>query len=143
MRALILAAVLAADPTPLERAQAACEKNLDACKERDRLEAEARAADDARLEREYQEQKARDAAAEKQADSDRAVEDAKDEALKKKCGKDYHRLKVGMSWSRARECTGMEWTTKAQDQRGTTYEAQGGYVRVEGGKVIRWVAPSN
>ncbi len=123
----ILLAALAAEPTPLEKAQAACPEDPKACEEVTRI----RAANDAQLSKTYEETVAAQDAAEK----------SKAEALQKKCGKNYRRLKVGMAWSVVKECTGFDWSVKAQDQRGTVYEAQGGYVRVEAGKVVKWIAP--
>ncbi|WP_248545281.1 hypothetical protein [Myxococcus fulvus] len=57
---------------------------------------------------------------------------------KAKCGK--VKLRVGAKWGpRLRECYG-PFTLKAQDEAGAVYEAAGGWVRVQGGKVVRWVA---
>lgn len=62
-----------------------------------------------------------------------------EEALRAKCGKDFHKVRVGMAWARVQECSG-PFDVKAQDEKGTVYEAAGGFVRVERGKVKRWIA---
>jgi hypothetical protein len=65
-----------------------------------------------------------------------AAADAKDEAMQKRCGKDYHRIRVGMSFARVQQCAGVELWVKYADATNKVYEGDGGLVRVEHGKVV-------
>lgn len=64
-------------------------------------------------------------------------------SLKKKCGKDYMRVEIGMSFERVRECAG-PFERVAQMRRNsdgavaTVYDAPGGRVYVVAGKVSAW-----
>jgi hypothetical protein len=60
----------------------------------------------------------------------------KEATLKKKCGKDYGRVRVGMAWTRVNQCSG-PFEIVSEDTTGTVYEGVGGYVRVQGGKIVR------
>jgi len=116
-----------------------------------RLEVEAREAERRREEaararqvdeRHAQERAAHAAALAQQSAGVEAMERAEAEAaaaLKKKCGKDYQRVRPGMKWSRAQTCAG-PFELVAEDETGAVYEAPGGAVRVERGRVVRWIA---
>ena len=71
--------------------------------------------------------------------AEKAADAAKETAMRKVCGKDYMRVHVGMTLTRALQCLG-DLELVAQDERGSVYEATGGHVRIEGGKITRWVA---
>lgn len=127
MHALILVvAVLGGTPeTPadqfspealLARAKADCEANPHNCYELQRLEGEKQ------LAAQY------NAAVTEESDADAA--------RRKKCGRDYMRVKVGMKFSRVAECAG-EFSLKYEDERANVYEAEGGLIRVEHGKITR------
>jgi hypothetical protein len=60
-------------------------------------------------------------------------------ARKAKCGKDDGRVRVGMRLDRALLCAG-PFEQVAEDTRGVVYEAPSGLLRVEAGRVVRWVA---
>ncbi len=131
--------------TPLEEARLQCEKDFNACPLRDQLEEQQRAEDRKRSDEEYERSKREaaalqaEAAAEEQAEQ-KAQEQA-DTALKKKCGSDFHKLRVGMSFARVKQCSGLEFELTAQDEKGSVYSASGGWVRVQAGRVTRWAAP--
>jgi hypothetical protein len=78
---------------------------------------------------------------------EKAKAEAADKTLKAKCGANYHKLRVGMAFTRARECSGLEFSARAEDRRGIDYDAVApgdfgtGHVRVERGVVVRWQAP--
>lgn len=107
-----------------------------ACQERDRAlattPAPAKQPDrKAALERQQAEVAAQDAA-----------DAAADAELRKACGKDYHRIKIGETWKRVQQCAGaFDWSITYQDAAATVYTAAGGFVRVERGRVTRWAAP--
>lgn len=69
--------------------------------------------------------------------------DAAEEAatkLQKKCGQDYHRVQVGMSFSRVLKCSSDfpdAFELKYEDEHAKVYESEGGLVRVEHGKITR------
>jgi hypothetical protein len=127
--ALTAAALLAT--TPLEQAEAACEHDVKACTDRDRLrqEAQAKPAKENQLDRQLREAQAAERRAEK-AEQKRTAE------LKTKCGADYNRVRVGMTLDRVQECTG-PLRLKLEDATGAVYRGRGGMIRVESGKVVR------
>jgi membrane-bound lytic murein transglycosylase B len=137
---LAAAAMLAAAPTPeaLAAATAACERDLKACAYRDQLQAEKHAADlqEAEVQRKILEAE-REAALER-VRAEEAAEAERVEALRKSCGRDYMRVRVGMRFAKVERCAG-PFSVVAEDERGAVYEAEGGLVRVEHGKVVRLV----
>lgn len=137
MLKLIAAAILAvAVPLQLQKARDACEADLSACAERDRLEQTWR----------HEQEAARSAAVERQrqeVQDDDARAAAADAELRKACGRDFHRLRVGMKFERVKKCSGLIFSAFAEDKSGIVYSAAGGFVRVERGVVVKWVAPSN
>jgi sRNA-binding protein len=94
-------------------------------------------------------QAAREAALEAQraeaAEEERITQEEereKEAVLRKECGKDFHKLRVGMIWTRVQKCSGLEsFEVVSEDRVGRVYEADGGFIRVEKGKVVRWIAP--
>lgn len=160
MLAIVVVFLLAFTPEDakaLDRARELCSRTYDpshvrACVERDRLrallaleeddrrKAKALAEAQAQVERDNRAAIEQSAAAQEPEDDQ---EQAKAEAaLKKKCGKDYHRIQIGMSFTRVKKCSGLtEFTAKYQDTQATVYEANGGAIRVERGLVTRWAAP--
>lgn len=81
-------------------------------------------------------------------DSDGAADagDVADTALKKKCGNDFHKMRVGQAFTRARECSGLTFEIKIADAAFKVYSASDdtgatGTVRVEAGKITRIVYP--
>jgi hypothetical protein len=123
----------------LADAERACERDVKACARVDELKAAAKSDADrayeaerlraeAELRQRYAEQDAREKA-----------EAEQEAALRTKCGADYMRVRVGMKWPRVQECSG-PFDVKGQDERGTIYESAGGFVRVERGRVTRWIA---
>lgn len=141
----LVALLLQVEPQALQAAELACYRDVDACPEFNRLKAEKKASDDAQAEAGNEVASRVEAQELEQARAeDRAADDAEAKrlvALKAKCGKNYMKLRVGMSWKIARACTGMEWSARAEDRTGVVYEASGGFVRVEKGIVVKWVAP--
>jgi Zn-dependent M32 family carboxypeptidase len=143
VRPLILAAALAwacawGEPSALEQAEVACARDLKACAhrdellvrekaERDRLLAEQEAKRQEELRRQHDEV----AAAE-------ASEEAEQNALRKKCGKDFNRVRVGMKFARVEQCAG-PLELRAETATYKIYEGSGGAVRVEHGTVTRVV----
>ena len=134
---LVLSAPVAADD--LANARAACERDFAACARVTELEAVEREAQDRQAEERYaQEQAARAARlAQEQAEAD-ALEREQAER-KKKCGKDYQRVRRGMKWSRVQACAG-PFTMVSEDALGAVYKADGGWVRVHRGRVVRWTS---
>lgn len=128
-----LITVLVLHVTPLEASEQACERDYKACPERDRLRKETDAQRDAQVE-------AEEAAGQRQRDeqlaSVEALEQKEIAALKRKCGRDYHRVAVGMSFDRVRLCSG-GLTLRYADGGAKVYEGSGGLVRVEAGKITR------
>ncbi len=83
---------------------------------------------------------AREKAAEESAFEAAQLEERRaEERLQKKCGRDYMRVAVGMSWSRVRECAG-PFSAAAGSEGATLYRNQWIMLAVANGKVIRWVA---
>ncbi len=68
-----------------------------------------------------------------------ASEERETEALKKKCGKDFERIRRGMKFDRVRACSRIEFSFKYEDERATVYDSEGGMVRVEHGIITRLV----
>jgi hypothetical protein len=138
--ALVSTTARADTASELQEATTACERDNVACHRaealREVLRAEQARLADAEIERKKAEQEAERA---RLAELE-AAEQAKADALRKKCGADYGRVRVGMDWGRVRKCAAPDWWVKAQDDRGTVYEAEPGFVRVERGRVVRWVA---
>jgi hypothetical protein len=138
MRALVLALLVASPAlaSELDDARESCAKKGRDCDKVQQLENAERSASVHAREAEL-------AAARAKLDAEIAEQEqaeAKAEAdLRAKCGKDFHRVRVGMRWERVRQCAG-EFEVRAQDERGTVYEAAGGLVRVENGRVTRWIA---
>jgi hypothetical protein len=69
-------------------------------------------------------------------------EQAAIETAKAKCGKDYQRISVGMSFKRVKECMGRAFQKRSEQLMpdGTvlkSYQTRGGYVHVLGDKVVR------
>jgi hypothetical protein len=133
----LLLVVLAGSPE-LEKARGECERDLEACARFEALEAE-----EEKATREANEKKARanQAAREAHLEQTRAKLRAEDEkeaqqvaALRKKCGRDFGRVQVGMKWTRVRECAG-PFEIAFEDPKGTEYQAEGGRVRVERGRI--------
>lgn len=97
----------------------------------------------AKAEAERQERERKEAAAEK-------VKEAKIKALKAECGKDYHKVRVGMTLKRVEHCTG-KFTLSSQLNRSdgvasvyrhcAKYGYSCGYLVVMDGKIIAWQAP--
>lgn len=130
-----VAADLAQLRVDLAVAEKACAADLDACARVDDLKLQVRAAE---LEQVAVEQQERDAAAAKLLAEAQAAEEQQEAERRKKCA--AVQLRVGAKWGpRLQECYG-PFAVKAQDETGTVYEAAGGWVRVRGGKVVRWVA---
>jgi hypothetical protein len=136
---MLALAMLATAPGELEAAQAACEKSLDACRVYNALRAQAEAEEAARADAAVAEQRAKAEVVKQHADAQAAEDQAREDALRKKCGADYGRVRVGMKWERVRQCAG-EFSLTGEDERGQIYEAAAGLVRVERGRVVRWVA---
>jgi hypothetical protein len=66
-----------------------------------------------------------------------------EEALRKKCGKDYMRVAVGMPFKRVRECAGPfeligQVRRNSDGAVASVYDAEGGRVYVIQGKVASW-----
>lgn len=142
----LLTALLLVQTPEIDRLKSECERNLDACRLLDAAQKQYEAEQDTKRKEEE-----RIRAADREANTrhreaveaaDQAQAEANEAALRKKCGKDFGRVRVGMTWKRVRQCAGvdLEWSTKAEDERGIIYECENGAVRVEGGKVVRWVA---
>jgi hypothetical protein len=145
-RALILAGFLAvpAMAGELEDAQLGCERDSKACERLDQIKAKLKAESDRRAHEEYVKSLEREAAlrahAAEESAREEAEEAARDAELKKVCGKDYHRVKPGMSWERVKRCSGVEdFELRYADAVAKVYESEGGIVRVERGKVTRVV----
>lgn len=69
---------------------------------------------------------------------------ATEEAKKKACGKDYRKVRVGMTLSRVEQCFA-KFRLMSQINRAdgvmSIYEYGGGYVHVIDGRVVAWIAP--
>lgn len=130
----------------LEKAQAACAVDPKQCAQRDKIArqvySEKLEADEKRRQEEqkaYEDRTNAEIAAEEQAEQERQAK------LKKRCGKDYKRIKVGMKFERFKLCSGFavdDFEVRAQDERGAVYEVNGGLLRVENGIIRRWIAPA-
>lgn len=68
------------------------------------------------------------------------IQREEDSALKRKCGKDYGALRIGMSIKRLEECTGAVLLTQTVDKAGRvdTYRTNFDWVNVQNGKVISY-----
>lgn len=89
------------------------------------------------LEREFAEEQAvlkkRQVAALKEQDQEEA-------AQKRKCGKDFGAIRVGMAIARLQECTGAAYVTETVSKDGVveTYQTQFDIVDVKNGKVVSY-----
>lgn len=108
-------------------------------------EAEARAADEEDLRQRLAAESSARAAATREAQQalDKANEEARmaEEALQKKCGRDYMRIAVGMAIARVVTCAGpLELTGQVNRPGGivSTFEGPLGLVFAMGGKVVAW-----
>lgn len=84
--------------------------------------------------RETEEYERRDRAARKLAD-------AREQAIKDKCGADYRQAKIGMSITRAQECVGkFRMTNQINRADGivSTYQTAGMYINVMDDRIIAW-----
>lgn len=61
-------------------------------------------------------------------------------ALKRKCGKDYGAIRIGMSIKRLEDCTGAVFLTRTVGKNGTveTYRTTFDWVNVQNGKIISY-----
>ncbi len=65
--------------------------------------------------------------------------DAWEAAIRKKCGADLMKVRVGMKFARVRECSG-DFKLAGEDAEGEIYKAQHGRVWVRDGVVVKWLA---
>lgn len=116
----------------------ASEESLVACKD----DPDPQGCADRRDERVAQQQRWHDerARAEAQAHEDNENQEAREAAHLARCGKDLNRIDIGMRFKRVQECSGREFWLKYKDGKAAVYEADEGYVRVEGGKVTKMLA---
>jgi hypothetical protein len=61
-------------------------------------------------------------------------------AMRKVCGKDFQRIRIGMSFKRLQQCNDTEFWKYESDQLGTVYETEAHMVRVANGRVTSWIA---
>lgn len=141
MLAIVLFAALAQSPAEeeLKTARQECERSIVACARAEELEARVKAEHAAKADADAAARKEKEAATLQSAAEDAAREQAEENALRKKCGADYMRVRVGMRWTRVKECAG-NFDLVGEDARGAVYEAEQGVVRVERGRVVRWIA---
>lgn len=150
MHAIALLMLLAASPVPdpfyvaLEGLQRACGRDSRSCADYAAAKAAKATADNAsRQSAELQAEVARLAEIHSHDEENSAKAEAEEAALaklQKKCGEDYHRVQVGMSFARVLKCSADfpdAFSLKYEDQRAKVYESEAGMVRVENGKITR------
>lgn len=79
----------------------------------------------------------------RQREKEQQQEATEQAALKKKCGGDYHKPRVGMTLTRARQCVGELYLVSQMNRKDgviSTYRGSGGYIYVMGGKIVMWQA---
>ncbi len=121
---------------PLEQAETACMKSLNACPEYERLKAAQKQADraaaDARVQDAGSDQLTR------QYEEARAEEQAVETARAARCGADYQQVRVGMKFKRVADCLGVTLTLAGERSGVQRYETARGWVFVRRGVVVGW-----
>lgn len=93
------------------------------------------------IEHEWAENHAREEAENKHAREQQERKEAKEEtALKRKCGKNYHTLRIGMTLDNLEQCVGAIYITKTVSKGGVieTYRTSFDWVHVQNGRVISY-----
>jgi len=136
--AIAVLAGTASAADPVADAQIACERNLDACAEYDRLVAEKRAADLAHREAEIARDRVRAAAAQEEHRQQSAASRSRSAALRSECGRDYRRPRIGQTLERLKKCNGGA-RLRAEGPGGQIWTTgSGAEAHVVDGRVVTW-----
>ena len=88
------------------------------------------------------EESERRAESDAQAAADQAAEESELAAMQRRCGKDFKRVEIGMSFDRVRQCaTRLDWERVEADGKGQVWRAGRGMVRVVNGRVVALLDP--